>query len=84
MIFDRDQGERELSRQAVPRAKVQRSIALSLLGKSGEMALLLVEQYFDFAHELADRIAVMDRGEIVMDEAASMIDAVMVRRKISV
>jgi len=84
VIFDRDQGERERSRQAVPRAKVQRSIALSLLGKSGEMALLLVEQYFDFAHELADRIAVMDRGEIVMDEAASMIDAAMVRRRISV
>jgi urea transport system ATP-binding protein len=57
---------------------------VSLLAKSGEMALLLVEQYFDFAHELADRIAVMDRGEIVLDEAAAMIDLALVRRRISV
>jgi urea transport system ATP-binding protein len=57
---------------------------ISLLGKSGEMALLLVEQYFDFAHELADRIAVMDRGEIVIDEAIGAIDSTAVRRRISV
>ena len=48
------------------------------------MAILLVEQYFDFAHELADRIAVMDRGEIVMDEAIGAIDPTSVRRRISV
>jgi branched-chain amino acid transport system ATP-binding protein len=57
---------------------------ISLLGRSGEMAILLVEQYFDFAHELADRIAVMDRGEIVMDEPAVEINAATVRRRISV
>ncbi|HEV8390922.1 MAG TPA: urea ABC transporter ATP-binding subunit UrtE [Dongiaceae bacterium] len=57
---------------------------ISLLSKSGEMALLLVEQYFDFAHELADRIAVMDRGEIVIDEAIDAIDPAAVRRRISV
>src|SRR6185503_14755024 len=57
---------------------------ISLLGRSGEMAILLVEQYFDFAHELADRIAVMDRGEIVIDEAIGAIDPTAVRRRISV
>jgi urea transport system ATP-binding protein len=57
---------------------------ISALGKSGEMAILLVEQYFDFAHELAHRIAVMDRGEIVTDELAASIDANLVRRQISV
>jgi urea transport system ATP-binding protein len=50
---------------------------VALLGRSGEMASLLVEQYFDFAHELADRIAVMDRGEIVMDESSAAIDPAM-------
>ena len=30
------------------------------------MAILLVEQYFDFARELADSIFVMDRGEVVL------------------
>ena len=48
------------------------------------MAILLVEQYFDFARELADRIAVMDRGEIVIDEAIGAIDPAAVRRKMSV
>jgi urea transport system ATP-binding protein len=57
---------------------------ISLLGKSGEMAILLVEQYFDFAHQLADRIAVMDRGEIVTDKLTASIDADLVRRQISV
>ena len=57
---------------------------ISLLGRSGEMAILLVEQYFDFAHELADRISVMDRGEIVIDETVDAIDPAAVRRRISV
>ena len=29
------------------------------------MAILLVEQYFEFARDLADRFYVMDRGAIV-------------------
>ena len=32
----------------------------------GEMAIVLVEQYFDFARELADDFAVMERGEVVL------------------
>ena len=36
-----------------------------LAGK-GDMAILLVEQYFEFARDLAGRFAVMDRGEVVM------------------
>ena len=35
----------------------------------GDMAILLVEQYFEFARDLADRIFVMDRGEIVLEGA---------------
>jgi urea transport system ATP-binding protein len=36
------------------------------LGSRGDMAVLLVEQYFEFARDLADRFLVMDRGEVVM------------------
>ena len=36
-----------------------------LRGK-GEMAILLVEQYFDFARGLADTYTVMDRGSVVL------------------
>src|SRR5271166_4554650 len=37
---------------------------ITLLRERGEMAILLVEQYFDFVKELAQRIAVMERGDI--------------------
>ena len=35
------------------------------LSQRGDMAILLVEQYFDFARELADQFVVLRRGEIV-------------------
>ena len=38
---------------------------ISALTKGGEMAVLLVEQYYDFAKSLADHYLVMSRGEIV-------------------
>ena len=40
--------------------------AITYLKNKGDMAILLVEQYFDFARELADSFAVMERGAIVM------------------
>lgn len=39
---------------------------IALLRDRGDMAILLVEQYFEFARDLADRFAVMDRGEVVL------------------
>ncbi|MFV1440020.1 MULTISPECIES: urea ABC transporter ATP-binding subunit UrtE [unclassified Phaeobacter] len=36
------------------------------LRDEGEMAIVLVEQYFDFAYELADRFVVLRRGRITM------------------
>src|SRR3981081_1740261 len=51
--------------------------AISYLRSLKQMAIVLVEQYLDFARELGDQIVVMDRGAIVyscdragMDEAA--------------
>ena len=35
---------------------------IRLLAGSGDMAILLVEQYYEFARDLADDVAVMDRG----------------------
>lgn len=32
----------------------------------GDVAILLVEQYLDFARELADRFVIMERGEIIL------------------
>jgi len=39
--------------------------AIRTLAEEGEMAILLVEQYYEFARTLARRYLVMDRGEIV-------------------
>jgi urea transport system ATP-binding protein len=57
---------------------------IALLRSRGEMAILLVEQYFDFAHELAQRIAVMDRGDIVLNGRREELDEQDVRRRLSV
>lgn len=40
--------------------------AISWLRDRGDMAIVLVEQYFEFARDLADLYAVLDRGEVVM------------------
>ena len=57
---------------------------IAMLRQRGEMAILLVEQYFDFAHELAQSIAVMDRGDIVLAGSREELDAEDVRRRLSV
>jgi urea transport system ATP-binding protein len=38
---------------------------IRMLADKGDMAIVLVEQYYDFAEELADRYVVMERGEVV-------------------
>ena len=57
---------------------------IQLLRSRGSMAILLVEQYFDFAHELGQHIAVMDRGSIVVDGRVEELDEQDVRRRLSV
>jgi urea transport system ATP-binding protein len=45
------------------------------LSERGEMAILLVEQYFDFARELADQFVILRRGEVVKRGGGSEMDA---------
>ncbi len=57
---------------------------IRLLVSRGNLAILLVEQYFDFARRLADSYAVMDRGEVVVaGRGADMVEA-DVRRHLTV
>jgi urea transport system ATP-binding protein len=58
--------------------------AIIYLRQRGDMAILLVEQYLEFAHELADDFAVMDRGEVVMSGTRETFDADAVRRHMTV
>jgi urea transport system ATP-binding protein len=57
---------------------------IDLLRSRGEMAILLVEQYFDFARDLGQRLIVMDRGDIVVNSARADLDEDDVRRRLSV
>jgi len=57
---------------------------IRLLAGRGDMAILLVEQYFEFAHALADYIVVMDRGEVVMKGAKEDLIEEEVRRFLTV
>ncbi len=58
--------------------------AITYLRGQGKMAILLVEQYFDFARELADSYAVMERGEVVLaGKGAEMVES-DVRRYLTV
>jgi len=45
------------------------------LSQRGDMAILLVEQYFDFARELADQFVILRRGEIVKRGVREEMDA---------
>ena len=57
---------------------------ITLLRQRGTMAIVLVEQYYDFARELAQSMAIMDRGDIVLSGAAGTLDEDEVRRRLSV
>jgi len=53
------------------------------LSRDRGMAVILVEQYYDFARALADRIAVMVRGEVALS-GADTLDESAVRRLLTV
>ncbi len=58
--------------------------AIRALAAAGDMAILLVEQYYDFALSLADQYLVMDRGEIVASGAGADMDVDRVRERLVV
>jgi urea transport system ATP-binding protein len=57
---------------------------ITLLRERGQMAIVLVEQYYEFARELAQRIVVMDRGDVVMNGRPGVLDEAEIRRHLSV
>ena len=58
--------------------------AITFLRQRGDMAILLVEQYLDFAKELADDFIVMERGQVVMSGDRASMNEKDVRNRISV
>jgi urea transport system ATP-binding protein len=57
---------------------------IRMLADRGTMAIVLVEQYYDFAEELADQYLVMERGEIVARGLGKDMQADGVRQKMSI
>jgi urea transport system ATP-binding protein len=57
---------------------------IRLLAREKTLAVVLVEQYFEFARELADRIAVMVRGEVALGGPIAELDDAAVRRLLTV
>ena len=57
---------------------------IRLLADEGEMAILLVEQYYDFARSLADSYLLMERGKIILRGDGESMDKDGVREALAV
>ncbi|MDB5797980.1 MAG: urtE [Paucimonas sp.] len=57
---------------------------IRLLRQRGDMAILLCEQYFDFAHALADKFVVLSRGEVVATGLQAQMNTEDVKRHLAV
>jgi urea transport system ATP-binding protein len=58
--------------------------AIAYLRGLGEMAIILVEQYLDFARELGDRLVVMDRGSVVYASDRDKLDEAVLKRALAI
>ncbi len=59
-------------------------LVIRMLADRKTMAIVLVEQYYDFAAELADQYLVMERGEIVARGRGKDMQANGVRQRLSI
>ena len=57
---------------------------IQLIASRGNMAIILVEQYYDFAESLADQFYVMDRGEMVAQGAGNEMQARGIKHLVSI
>ncbi len=61
-----------------------KDIERAIRSLAGELSILLVEQYYDFAKSLADQYLVMERGEIIARGVGADMDRDNVRGLLSV
>jgi len=57
---------------------------IRMLADRGDMAILLVEQYYDFAQELADEYVVMERGAVIAAGQGKAMEADGVRKLVAI
>ena len=59
-------------------------VVIRKLAERGDMAILLVEQFYDFAAELADQYLVMERGEVIARGAGKDMETDGVRQLVAI
>jgi urea transport system ATP-binding protein len=59
-------------------------VVIKKLAERGDMAILLVEQFYDFAAELADQYLLMSRGEIIQQGRGETMEADGVRGLVAI
>ncbi|MCB1507328.1 MAG: ABC transporter ATP-binding protein, partial [Hyphomicrobiaceae bacterium] len=57
---------------------------IDYLRDQGNMAIILVEQYFDFAYQRADQFYVLKRGAVTLSGAKDTLPMEAVRESVSV
>ncbi|TVQ54715.1 MAG: urea ABC transporter ATP-binding subunit UrtE [Rhodobacteraceae bacterium] len=57
---------------------------ISLLREEGEIAIVLVEQYFDFAYGLADAFCVLNRGRVVLSRPVQDVTREEILERVSI
>src|SRR6478672_2260578 len=58
--------------------------AISYLRNLGQIAIILVEQYLDFAQQLGDQFLVMDRGSVIYSSSRADLDEAALKRAMAI
>ena len=75
---------RQLAASAAVEEREEVKEAIRKVAETGSVAILLVEQYYDFARDLADHYLLMERGEIIMRGLGGNMDSDGVRAALAV
>ena len=75
--------QQQLAIARVPRGRAP-AVCLRLLRARGDMAIVLVEQFFDFAFGLGDQFVVLERGQVRLNERAGQIQRERLHAAVSV
>ena len=78
------QQKRVQAAEEVEAEREQIKDAIRTVAETGEVAILLVEQYYDFARSLSDQYLLMERGEFIKRGAGADMDADGVRELLAV
>ena len=82
IVAQRRQLEKVSSQLTDEKAEVKE--AIRTVAETGRVAILLVEQYYDFARDLADHYLLMERGEFIMRGLGADMDKDGVREALAV